>query len=139
MRDSFPWQPAIYALPIDDMELQHRFLLTLMNELDRRDAGGASKAELAEMLERLRTFTLKHFSDEEAYMAKMGCAKLEIHQLIHRDLAKTLDAHIREFEAGNGRLGHKLLSYVKFWLSAHIRGADEEHLQHCRSTAQPPT
>jgi hemerythrin-like metal-binding protein len=132
MSDSFPWQPAIYALPLDDMELQHRYLLQLMDDLARRDAEGASKAELAGMLELLRTCTLKHFSDEEAYMAQMGSSKLDVHQLIHRDLAKVLLERIHEFEAGNGRLGAKLLSFVKFWLCAHIRGADKEHVPPCR-------
>jgi hemerythrin len=130
MSNSFPWQPAIYALPIDDMDQQHRVLLELMANLAQRDAGGATKAELSEMLELLRTCTLEHFRDEEAYMAKMACAKLEIHQLIHRDLAKALGEHIREFEAGNGRLGHRLLSFLKFWLCAHIRGADKDHLRY---------
>jgi hemerythrin len=111
------------------MDQQHRVLLELMANLARRDATGATKAELTEMLEVLRACTLEHFSNEEAYMAKMGCSKLEIHQLIHRDLAKALRDHIREFEAGNGRLGHRLLSFLKFWLCAHIRGADKDHLR----------
>lgn len=108
------------------MDLQHESLTLLMRTLAQRDAAGASKGELSELLFQLEKDTVEHFRDEEVHMAEIAHPKLDTHQVIHRDLLAMLRRHTVEFESGSGRLGCKLLSFLKYWLGTHIEGMDRE-------------
>lgn len=108
------------------MDAQHDVLISLIARLMERDAAGALKGELCLLLRELTTFTSDHFKDEEVYMLATGYGKLDTHQLIHRKLLAALSGHVVDFEAGNGRLGNKLVSFLKFWLVAHINGLDSQ-------------
>jgi hemerythrin len=116
------------ALDAEAMDWQHQNLVAIMEELARRDAQGASKEELSALLQRLDDCTRQHFEDEEAYMAKAEYSKLDTHSIIHRSLLSALNEHRQTFEAGGGRLGHKLLSFMKYWLVAHINSVDRHDL-----------
>lgn len=109
------------------MDCQHHTIVSLMDDLIRRDAERASKAELSNLLDTLRAYTARHFKDEEGYMAATGYSKLDVHQVIHRDLLIKLDEHVNRFRDGGGRLGVRLLSFLKYWLSAHITGVDRQY------------
>lgn len=130
MSELLEWERARHSTWIDEMDGQHRAIVSLMDALFQRDAARASKAELSKMLDLLREQTARHFKEEEAYMAATGYSKLDIHQVIHRDLLLKLDEHVHRFQVGGERLGAGLSSFLKFWLSAHVTGADRgQHRQ----------
>lgn len=126
----FEWDCEKHSLWIDEMDSQHQSIVLLMNSLFRRDGERAPKAELRTLLEALRQCTARHFKEEEAYMAATGYPKLDVHQIIHRDLLAKLDVHVERFNAGAGRLGADLLSYLRYWLTAHITGVDRHYAAH---------
>jgi hemerythrin len=113
----------------EEMDRQHETLVAIMDELARRDAQRAPKEELSALLLCLADCTLQHFEAEEAAMARTGYAKLDTHCIIHRSLITALNDHRQTFESGGGRLGHKLLSFMKYWLVAHINSVDR-HFTH---------
>jgi hemerythrin len=121
--------PHTIAIDAEEMDRQHETLVAIMDELARRDAQRAPKKELSALLDRLTDCTLQHFEAEEAFMARTGYSKLDTHCIIHRSLLETLNYHRQTFESGGGRLGHKLLSFMKYWLVAHINSVDR-HLAH---------
>ena len=124
-------------LQAEAMEAQHEVLAALMHRLAERDSNGASKQELAGLLGQLESFTAGHFKDEEAYMRDLGHPKLDTHQLIHRDLLAMLRRHVDEFEAGDGRLGCKLRSFLVYWLGSHLDGMDRQLSNFSRSLRRP--
>jgi hemerythrin len=63
-------------------------------------------------------------------MAATGYSKLDVHQIIHRELLVKLDEHVERFRLGTGRLGADLLGYLRYWLMAHITGVDRHLAQH---------
>lgn len=130
MTEFFPWEPDKYTLDIAEMDDQHQRLVALMNQLAKRDESGASKEELLTLLQQLGNFTVQHFREEEAYMLQMGYPQLDTHKKIHRELVGKLREHVQEFQSGSGRLGQQLLGFLKFWLSAHIKGIDRQYAQH---------
>ena len=125
----FSWDREKHSPWIDEMDCQHQAIISLMESLSRRDADRAPKSELLNMLDTLREYTTRHFKEEEAYMAASGCPKLDVHEVIHRNLLLELDEHIGRFEHGSRRLGARLLSFLKFWLSAHLAGVDRQYLR----------
>lgn len=124
MTEFYQWDSEKHSLWIDEMDRQHEAILSLMDDLARRDAERAPKVELTNLLELLTDYTVRHFKDEEAYMAATGYPKLDVHQVIHRDLLLKLEGHLSRFKSGGGRLGADLLSFLKFWLFAHVTGVD---------------
>ncbi len=123
----FEWNQAQLGLEIDEMDDQHKKLITMMNELADRNAAGATKEELLEMLRALGRYTVQHFDAEEEYMRRVGYPKLSTHQHIHRDLLRSLHNHIAAFKAGEGKVSEELLSFLKLWLGSHIRGIDRQY------------
>jgi hemerythrin-like metal-binding protein len=113
-------------LQAEAMEAQHELLTSLMNSLAHRDSAGATKIELSQLLRQLESLTASHFKEEETYMRELAHPKLETHQIIHRDLLIMLRGHMDEFEAGDGRLGCKLRSFLVYWLGSHIEGMDRQ-------------
>jgi hemerythrin len=113
-------------LQAEAMEAQHELLTSLMSSLAQRDGEGATKAELGQLLRQLESLTASHFAEEEVYMRELGHPKLDTHQIIHRDLLLMLRRNMDEFEAGEGRLGSKMRSFLVYWLGSHIEGMDRQ-------------
>jgi hemerythrin len=140
MTEFSQWERGKHSLWIEEMDCQHETIIWLMDDLARRDADRASKTELGNLLDTLRECTVRHFKEEEAYMAATGYSKLDVHQVMHRDLLIKLDEHMSRFKSGSGRLGVGLLSFLKYWLAAHITGFDRQFPRHPsrRSPAAEP-
>jgi hemerythrin len=127
MSEFFDWEPeqrSKCSLQIEEMDRQHETLIALMSALGERAEEGASKEELSDRLKELSDYTVLHFGAEEACMEAMSYPKLDTHRLIHRDLLIRLREHVGSFEAGDGTLSHRLTSFLKFWLTTHIKSVD---------------
>ncbi len=126
MANFFEWDPSKYALGVADMDREHETLIGLMNKLHALSGAGASKAELGRALQDLAKYTVKHFADEEAYMARTQYAGLEKHKAIHAELLRRVGEYAASFEA-TGKLGADLFSFLKLWLKAHICNIDAKY------------
>ena len=107
-------------------DAQHEELLAFIAKILERDAKGALKAELSLLLWQLVSRTEHHFADEEGYMRSTGYARLDTHEIMHTQLLTALRGHAIEFETGTGRLGSRLVTFIKFWLMTHINGMDKD-------------
>ncbi|MEC9250163.1 MAG: hemerythrin family protein, partial [Pseudomonadota bacterium] len=83
--------------------------------------------DIITLLERLGQVTIDHFRDEEAYMEKTGYPGITSHKLIHKDLLDKFTAFASEIKANGGEVPEKFLTFLKLWLSAHIRGIDMKY------------
>ncbi len=108
------------------LDVEHEELVALMTRIIKRDAESALKAELSLLVRQLLVRTEHHFAEEEAYMRDTGYTRLDTHQIMHTQLLETLRRHVTEFEAGNGKLGTRLITFLKFWLMTHINGMDRD-------------
>lgn len=112
---------------VDKMNDEHQQILSLMNRIyDAREAGQTGP-DIITLLERLGQVTIDHFRDEEAYMEKIGYPGITSHKLIHKDLLDKFTAFASEIKANGGEVPEKFLTFLKLWLSAHIRGIDMKY------------
>lgn len=118
-----------FELGVTAMDSEHRTLINLMNDLHAYCETGRSRDAQRKALQRLASFTRKHFEQEEHYMETLGYPGLERHKGHHRKLLHSLEEHIQHFEDG-GELGGKLFSFLRFWLAAHICGIDKKYGEH---------
>jgi len=112
---------------VDQMNHEHQQILDLMNKIyDAREAG-QSGAPVVTLVDRLARVTIDHFRDEEAYMERTGYTGLASHKLIHKDLLDKFTGFATEIKANGGEVPEKFLTFLKLWLSAHIRGIDMKY------------
>lgn len=112
---------------VNKMNDEHQQILSLMNRIyDAREAGQTGP-DIITLLERLGQVTIDHFRDEEAYMEKIGYPGITSHKLIHKDLLDKFTAFASEIRANGGEVPEKFLTFLKLWLSAHIRGIDMKY------------
>ncbi len=114
-----------------DRQHEQLFLLTNQAQTLLKDQNMLYKFDdLKKILEGIRSYTLSHFVDEEAFMKNAGYVKLEEHLALHQ---KFLDDLTRiDEEASRVSLGtqdsilKELLDYLTEWLHRHILLIDKE-------------
>ena len=120
-RDSF----AIGAPAIDR---QHKELCDHVDRLQEACSKGKGSEEVGKMLNFLAEYTVKHFTDEEAFQRKINSPKCVQHKAAHDDfLAKVTKLKKEATEGGvNIALVIKINQIVSDWLVNHIRGMDSD-------------
>lgn len=113
---------------VDSMNDQHQILLTMMNELYDGTHAGMPRTETLDKLGKLFDYTVKHFEEEEAYMESIQFAGLKSHSLIHKNLIERLTNLATTFKNSTDEcLSEDFFNFLKFWLSAHIKGIDVKY------------
>ena len=126
MSDLFVWDPSKYSLHIGPMDDDHQKIINSMNKLHELHDANAGHASLARALAELISITVRHFSDEEAYMEKIGFPECRKHQIIHKSLLDKMYEHKRQFEA-SAKLTDEFFHFLSFWLKSHICGIDTKY------------
>ncbi len=121
--DLFEWDAAKYSVKVPKMDEEHKAIIACMNKLHALDQAKASKEKLRPAIDDLVKVTVKHFGDEEVYMASIGFPDLERHKIIHRNLLDKVTQHKAEFDA-TGKLSEEFFVFLKMWLKSHICGID---------------
>jgi hemerythrin-like metal-binding protein len=129
MTDYFHWDPTKFNLDVPEMDQEHQILIQYMNRLHELYEQKAPAAEQGKALTVLAAYTVKHFADEEAYMARIGYPGLQVHQGTHKNLLYRVGTFAEAFKA-NGRLGDDLFVFLRMWLAAHICGTDMKYSAH---------
>lgn len=129
MNGFFEWNAAKFGLGVSDMDREHQELIDLMNKLHALYAAQAPATEQGKALTALLNFTVKHFTDEEAYMEKIKFPGLRVHQGVHKQLLERMNGFANNFKA-QGKLGDDLFIFLRMWLSAHICGIDMKYSMH---------
>jgi hemerythrin-like metal-binding protein len=128
MSDFFVWDPKNLAVGVAAMDEEHQVLIRKMNALHAAYARKAPRAELEPLVEDFTQYTVTHFADEEAHMARIRYAGLESHKGIHASLLGRVQGHVKDFRE-TGALTDAFFSFLAFWLTSHIRGIDIKYGQ----------
>jgi len=112
---------------VDDMNREHQEILALMNQLHDLKQDGVTGLPVTKLVQKLGEVTTHHFADEEAYMESINYAGLSSHKFIHQDLLKKYGEYAQEIAAANGRMDDRFFTFLKLWLTAHIKGIDMKY------------
>jgi hemerythrin-like metal-binding protein len=123
----FEWDESLDVC-VDGMNAQHKNLISLMDALYNKNLACAPKQELLDGLANLLQYVLKHFKDEEDYMASISFVGLETHKKLHQNLLTDLSMFVDKFKNSEAQqLSSEFIMFLKFWLSTHIRGIDTKY------------
>lgn len=113
---------------------QHQELFRMVNELHDGIVGGKGKELMAPILDQLATYTVKHFSAEEALMKRTNYPASVEHIAKHMDLTKQVVDLIEKYKAGKLVLSITLSRFLANWLNHHILKDDMAFINHVKAS-----
>lgn len=128
----FEMKPEYY-IGIDMIDQEHKQLFDYANEayeLLQEEFTPDKYDKIDAILEKLRDYTVKHFSDEEAYMESIQYKKIFTQKIQHQEFINKLDEFIDQHEKDEGDQAEQdaqimdILNYLTDWLINHILHVD---------------
>lgn len=119
------WDDSL-NLNIDLIDEEHKTLISLMNKLHKQYHDGNPQETVRATFSELTEYATKHFKDEEDYMASIKFSDLDAHRAIHKRLLDRLNTYSQEFDDSNGQISEYFFTFLKLWVTAHIKGIDKK-------------
>ena len=125
----FEMKPEYY-IGIDMIDQEHKQLFDYANEayeLLQEEFTPDKYDKIDAILEKLRDYTVKHFTDEEAYMESIQYKKIFTQKIQHQEFITKLDKFIEEHENETEDQDEQIMSilnYLTDWLVNHILHVD---------------
>ena len=116
----------ILSVEVDEIDDDHRRLISLFNELGRAAAGGESADYIAATLEELINCTVWHFSHEERLMLKYRFPGAAEHRAAHRELIDAAREWQAELAQGGYAVTEAEITFLERWLTEHILTVDQK-------------
>lgn len=115
-----------YLLGIPEIDLQHKKLLSLANDLYDVIAGNDErfKIQMSIVLKKLTDYTVYHFQSEEKFMELHGYSGVAVHKMAHDSFVKEVTNQIKVLGEGNKESAAKFYSFIVNWVLTHIAKAD---------------
>ncbi|WP_217959008.1 hemerythrin domain-containing protein [Acutalibacter muris] len=129
MENQLEWQEE-YNIGVEEIDKEHRRLFKIINKLVTASSedGDNYQRTCQEGIKFFRGHTLKHFADEELYMATMGYEGLERHKKIHKgfreDTLPALEQELEQDGYSQEAIEH-FLGVCTGWLIGHTLTEDQ--------------
>lgn len=126
MAVKFEWN-EIYELGIQEIDLQHKKLISISNELyDVATKGDVNlKITMSKILKNLTDYTVYHFTSEEELMKKYGYQGAPMHKIAHDNFVAEVTQQIKNLSEGSQEDVLLFYDYIANWILAHIAKADK--------------
>ncbi len=95
----FTWQEQ-HSVHVEDMDVQHRRLISFVDDLMTALRGRRPRQVLAGILSGYVQYLYIHFADEEQFMGANGFPGLADHAAVHEGIYRRLSELQQRFEAG---------------------------------------
>ncbi|WP_291328994.1 bacteriohemerythrin [Desulfovibrio sp. UCD-KL4C] len=126
-KDLIKWNDSL-LLGIDEIDSQHKQLVKLINLLNGAMSQSKGNNVLAEIFKELREYTVNHFEFEEDMLEKHGYEDIAQHKEIHVDLVAQVIKFENDFKSNKIAISSELMTFLKHWLTEHIKGIDTKYV-----------
>lgn len=116
-----------YSVKVVEIDKQHQKLFTLINDLYDAMLARKTKEVMGKILEELKTYTVVHFSKEEKYFEKFSYPAINSHIKEHESFVAKVVEFQKGFESGKLFLSTEITTFLKEWLSHHIKVIDKQY------------
>lgn len=124
------WQ-ASYDTGVEEIDLQHRYFLALINRLTVELAASNDPRYRQSLLNELAKYAAFHFASEENLMVKFAYPDLKRHRMLHIELIDRLSSRI------NAMTYEPLLDFLVGWFVQHTTSEDRRIGEFLRSCGSP--
>lgn len=122
-----------YLIGIESIDAQHQYLFGLMEKAQNllKDENILYKYDdLIDILKGLEDYSLKHFSEEVAFMQSIDYPRLKLHEKAHdgfKDKLNSFEIDAKKISLGTqDQMIYDLMEYLKEWLQIHILDCDKK-------------
>lgn len=118
-----------YNLGIEIVDKQHRYLVSIINELFEACKKSKDEANMAfrSSIKEITDYIKNHFKTEEDIFVKYQYPNYRIHKQQHEQfILKTIE-YVKDFESGKLYVPNNFVRYLKDWLLEHIAVSDKEY------------
>jgi len=122
----FPWSDS-YSVEIGIIDVQHKNLVKIVNDLHHAMVGGHGKEQLGKILSSLVSYTQAHFKTEENFMESHRYPEYANHKAEHDRLTRTVLDFQGKFQKNEVGLTLEVMDFLKDWLGKHIMGTDKKY------------
>lgn len=122
----FQWDEK-YNIGIKEIDMQHRRLVQMVNELYSAMYAGEGRDVLGDVLGGLLLYTKIHFQTEERFMKKHNFPEFISHQQIHEKMKTRVLELKKKFEEGKISNPVQISNFLKAWLIKHILKTDMKY------------
>jgi hemerythrin len=122
----FPWNDT-YSVQIGIVDMQHKALVDLINELHQAMMARTGKDQLGKILTKLIKYTQAHFRAEEGILQSNQYPDFTNHKAEHDRLTKTVMDFQSKFQSNEIGLTIEVMDFLKDWLIKHIMGVDKRY------------
>ena len=116
-----------YSTGIMQIDLEHKRLVALVNELYDAMSQGKGDAALGKVLDGLAAYCRTHFLTEERLFQQHGYPDFSEHKGIHDRLTAKVTSMLRDFRVGKGQSTIQTVNFLKDWLNKHILETDQKY------------
>jgi len=106
------------------IDLHHKKMFQTVNDAYKLMMSGQGAVASARMLEKLSGDLQRHFTEEEAQMARLAYPGEAQHRRTHQNFLKRAASLQRDIEENRPDATGNLFNYLASWLTDHIRGED---------------
>ncbi len=117
-----------YSTGITEVDLQHKKLIGLINDLHDAMAKGQAKAILGEILGELVNYCASHFAMEEKLFDRHGYPDAANHKEKHQKMTAKVLALQMQFDQGRAMMTLEVMEFLQQWLDKHILGTDKKYV-----------
>ncbi|MDO6683241.1 MULTISPECIES: bacteriohemerythrin [unclassified Oceanobacter] len=123
----FVWN-ASYDIGVDIIDSQHRRIADYVNDLHHAIEHN-DVSEVYSVMDRLKDYTVDHFSFEEQLMARAGYPLLDDHLLIHEKFCEHMELLREQLHGGTDpmNVARKMRTGLMRWLLQHIKEEDQNY------------
>ncbi|WP_281761027.1 bacteriohemerythrin [Pseudodesulfovibrio nedwellii] len=113
------WSPEL-SVGQKDVDEQHKELIRIANGLINAVSIGRGKRTIQNVVQKLREYTVFHFSNEEGMMEQMRFPERGQHAAEHLRLKLLVKNYQRKLYKNENVNAEEVLDFMKDWLLGHI-------------------
>ena len=129
----FNWDDSTYTVFNKDIDIQHKKLVNLLNDLHEAMAKGKTKDVTGGILKELVSYTKTHFTYEERLLKTNNYHYLKNQESEHTAFVNEIEKFQSEFLSGKVMISIKLMNFLKDWLQKHIKINDRKYGEYFKS------
>ncbi len=130
--DLVTWDTS-YSVKVKSSDDEHQVLFSLINALHDAMQSGKSRTIIAHIVRELEKYTQRHFFAEEALLRRARYPQLKDHRVEHQKFVAQIKQFKDDLDAGGKDDSIEVLTFLKDWLSHHIKQTDMMYSEHLNS------
>ncbi|MCX6623202.1 MAG: bacteriohemerythrin [Acidobacteria bacterium] len=122
-----------YSVGIARIDLEHKKLIGMVNELYAAMISQKDAPVLGIILANLAAYTVSHFATEEELMKRHAYPASIQHKAEHDGLVAKVKQLQQEHRAGRQAVSKDVMIFLQQWLLSHILGSDKKYVTHLKA------